>query len=136
MPSKARQFAIEIDRELNLNRDELRLVIRKVALEALSRIVLRTPVDTGRARGNWFVQVGGAGFDLQTEIKDKEGDVTVSNGALVIGNYKHESGFPVISIYNNLPYINRLENGSSKQTNNQPGGIVAITATELRLEPL
>ena len=31
---------------------------KKIVLEALKRIVERTPVDTGRARGNWQVTIG------------------------------------------------------------------------------
>lgn len=126
--SAAKQFAIEIDREIELTLDELRLVVRKLALEALSRIVNRTPVDTGRARGNWFVQIGGAGAELSTNV-DRDGQVTISQGAQVIATYQDQTGFPVITIYNNLPYINRLENGYS---NWAPAGMVSVTVTELQ----
>lgn len=125
--SDARGFATQIDREFEAAMDEWRLIIRKIALEALSRIVLRTPVDTGRARGNWFVQIGGEGVEVTTEV-DPTGAVTIASGGAVIGTYQQAKGFPVISIYNNLPYINRLEHGWSKQA---PAGMVAVTVTEL-----
>ncbi len=123
----AAEFAAQIDIEFEGNLDELRKIIRTIALEALRRVVLKTPVDTGRARGNWFVQIGGAGFEITTET-DKQGGVTVSRGSSVIATYQRREGFDDITIYNNLPYINRLENGWSGQA---PGGMVAITVTEL-----
>jgi hypothetical protein len=125
----ARQFALEIDSELDDCLDELRTVVRKIALEALSRITNRTPVDTGRARGNWFVQIGDAGVEVSTTV-DKNGGVTISRGAAVVATYKNERGFPQIVIYNNLPYIGRLEDGYSNQA---PTGMVEVTVTELQV---
>ena len=33
-------------------------VVKKIGLEVYSRIVIRTPVDIGLARGNWLVAIG------------------------------------------------------------------------------
>ena len=123
----ARQFALEIDREFEASLDEWRLIIRRVALDALTRIVERTPVDTGRARGNWFVEIGGGGVEVSAEV-DKSGAVTIASGGAEIARYQEVDGFPVIQIYNNLPYIRRLEDGYSGQA---PSGMVSITVTEL-----
>jgi hypothetical protein len=128
--SKAAEFSAQIDIEFEGMLDELRTVIRVIALEALKRIVQRTPVLTGRARGNWYVSIGGSGFEVSTDI-DKNGTVTISRGSSVIATYNDQASFPVISIYNNLPYINRLENGYSNQS---PAGMVVVTAAELQTE--
>lgn len=125
----ARQFALEIDLEFEYALDELRLIIQTIALEALSRIVQRTPVDTGQARANWQVQIGGSGFDVTTQT-DAGGNVSISRGSEVIASYQHREDFPVITIYNNLPYIGRLEDGYSGQA---PNGMVALTVTELKV---
>jgi len=127
--ANAAGFANQIDVEFEGNLKQLRLVIRRIALQALEKVVNRTPVDTGRARGNWFVQIGSAGFEVTTDT-DKNGNVTISRGASVIATYADSDDFPVISIYNNLPYINRLEHGHSKQA---PAGMVAITVAELQV---
>ncbi|WP_212525853.1 HK97 gp10 family phage protein [Actibacterium sp. MT2.3-13A] len=124
----AKSFALQIDKELADNLDELRQVVRVIALEALRRIVNRTPVDTGRARGNWFVSIGGGGVEVTTDV-DPAGGVTVTRGGERIAYYEEVEGFPVITIYNNLPYIERLEDGYSKQA---PGGMVAVTVAELQ----
>lgn len=141
----AAEFALEIDRELDLSLDQWRVVIRKLALEALERVVNKTPVGNpdfwknpppegyvgGRARGNWFVSIGEAGTEVTTEV-DANGDVTVARGGAVIGTYKNVKGFPQIVIYNNVPYINRLENGYSERQ--APAGMVAITVAELAVK--
>jgi hypothetical protein len=120
-------FAAQIDRELEAALGEWRRIIRKIALTALTRVVNRTPVDTGRARGNWFVQIGEAGVEVTTEV-DPDGSVTISRGAAVIATYQTRAGFENIAIYNNLPYIEGLENGASQQA---PAGMVAVTVAEL-----
>jgi len=51
-----RQFNFEIDNFVKkLVPEEIVLFQKKIALEALRKLVKRTPVDTGRARGNWQV---------------------------------------------------------------------------------
>ncbi len=126
----ARQFALEIDREFAAAQDQWRLIIRRVALQALERVVQRTPVDTGRARMNWYVQIGGAGTEVTTEV-DPSGSVAISRGSQEIGTYQQRSDFPVITLYNNLPYIGRLEDGYSGQA---PTGMIAVTVAELQTQ--
>lgn len=125
--SAADEFAKQIDIEFEANLEQLKIIIRKIALEALQRVVVKTPVDTGRARMNWYVQIGGAGTQVTTSV-DKDGNVAVSRGGQAIAKYQEIDGFPKITIYNNLPYIGRLENGYSGQA---PQGMVAVTVTEL-----
>lgn len=127
----AAEFSVQIDIAFEGMMENLRTVIRAIALEALKRIVNRTPVDTGRARGNWFVSIGGSdAFSVSTEV-DPNGNVSISRGSQVIATYEQQADFPIITIYNNLPYINRLETGYSGQA---PAGMVAVTATELQTE--
>ena len=130
MTGSAQEFSIEIDLAFEGMMDNLRDVVRIIALEALKRVVMRTPVDTGRARANWQVEIGGGNFEVLTEV-DKSGTVTITKGSQAIAQYKDEDGFPTITIFNNLPYIERLETGYSNQS---PAGMVAITVAELQLE--
>lgn len=93
---------------------------RKVALEALGRVVRKTPVDTGRARSGWQTTVGQEP-DSEVGLPDP-----VASGAAVLGNLQP---FETVYLSNNVPYIGFLENGSSQQA---PNGMVAVTLQELR----
>ena len=98
---------------------------KKIALDALRGIVMRTPVDTGRARANWQVTIDVAPEDVVDE-KDGGGGATISKG---IGELNSLRPYRVVWITNNVPYIGELENGSSTQA---PGGMVAVTLTGMR----
>jgi hypothetical protein len=93
---------------------------RMIALEALKRIVLKTPVDTGRARGNWQTTIN------NPAVGEKQSNTPIMDGSTVIGSLK---SFGTIFIANNLVYILPLEHGHSQQA---PNGMVAVTIEELR----
>ncbi len=110
-----RMFTVADKMELNTSQ-----MIRKVALVAGQSIVTRTPKDTGRAQGNWQMSV-----DRSTNtIKE-----TIQTPAEVLAQHAGTvSGFSIesnrgIYINNNLPYISKLNNGSSKQA---PAGFVEM----------
>lgn len=130
MGKNSTAFVLEIDRDLELAEDELRMVVRSLALQGLQRLVLRTPVDEGRARGNWIVSIA-ARDASQKQVTDKSGDATIAEGAATISTYDNHPGFPSIFIQNNLPYIQRLEDGSSTQA---PNGMLGITFAELKAQ--
>ena len=110
---------------------EIRNVRKAYAFGLYSSIVKKTPVDTGRARGNWNITVGvddytqsenvTPKFHSSNEVPDPKGDET-------------------IYISNNLPYITKLEyggypnppkGGSGKTVNGYsrqaPEGMVGVT---------
>ena len=98
---------------------------KKIVLEALLRLVEKTPVDTGRARGNWQVTIGSPA-EGQFDQTDKEGGDTIAKGLAAL------AGLPdmqVVWISNNIDYIEELEHGHSGQS---PEGMLAITIEELR----
>ena len=100
------------------------------ALELATRMVMKSPVDTGRFRGNW--QIGEGGPDLRT---DSDYDKQPLGSAPSAGTFARwqdqlESVVPgtVIYVTNNLPYARRLEyDGWSKQA---PAGMVRVTVAE------
>lgn len=92
--------------------------IRATLFEVSTAIIKETPADTGRARGNWQASVG----------RGASGEVSVgsvrSGEARAISNVDQTVSVAVGDIYyltNNLPYIERLEYGWSKQA---PSGMV------------
>lgn len=107
---------------------EVDKTVRMAALAADQSVVLGTPVDKGRARSNWIVALGTPSRDtIEPYVPGEAGSTAGSNanaalaqGAATIGGYSgllHGS----IAISNNLPYIGRLNAGSSKQA---PAGFV------------
>lgn len=96
---------------------------RAVALDVFSRIIVRSPVDTGRFRGNWQIdiQIVPEGWSEQT---DKSGRTTLAKARQAIAHFRIGN---TISIRNNLPYAVALENGWSGQA---PQGMVKVTLVE------
>ena len=98
---------------------------RQVALGMLSEVVQRSPVDTGRFRGNWQVQANTAPNVLDTT--DPSGSMTIANGAAALRSLP--SNVPSIYMLNHLPYSIELENGHSQQA---PQGMVRLTVQRYR----
>ncbi|ARO24744.1 hypothetical protein TAL182_CH02998 [Rhizobium sp. TAL182] len=125
MAQNAFQFALSLERLANELTDEaMQLVTQKLALQALSGVVLKSPVDTGRFRGNWNVSIDTADRSV-SDATDKGGSGTIAKGSAVINTVPP---YRVIWLSNNLPYARRLETGWSKQA---PAGVVALTLAEL-----
>lgn len=120
----ASTFALDVSRWVEKAKGRMDVVARKVALEAFRRVILKTPVKSGRARGNWQCAIGEIPDDV-LELDDKTGTATISRATAESQNFKAGE---VIYLVNNVPYINKLENGSSKQA---PAGMVATTVLEL-----
>lgn len=104
---------------------KLTLAVRKIALDAFREVIMMSPVDTGRFRGNWQCAIGQIP-DGTVELDDKEGTATISKmQAEAMGV---EAG-QVIYLVNNLPYARALEYGHSQQA---PGGMIRITVQRWR----
>jgi hypothetical protein len=115
---KVSKFAERIPRE------KVPLFIKKISLEALRRVVQKTPVDTGRARGGWQVTFNQPSKS-PTGNTDPSGSGTISAGASKINQLNKPAA---VFITNNVEYIIYLEDGTSDQA---PKGMVAITIQEL-----
>jgi hypothetical protein len=110
--------------------DKPRLIeqgIRRATIDMFSRVVLRTPVDTGRARGGWSFSEGGpargSGGRLDPGGGAAIGAITGGvSGARIGDGTEHW-------LTNTVPYIERLENGYSRQA---PAGMVKVTVAEFR----
>ena len=97
-------------------------LVRKVALAADQAVVMATPVDTGRARSNWIVALDASpeqtidpyapGEAGSTEAANTQ--AAIDQGQSVIRGYNGDQN-QEIHITNNLPYIQRLNDGYSAQ---------------------
>lgn len=96
---------------------EIETVVRKVAFDIYKGVTEKTPVDTGRAKANWMMGYGNINYTISENTK------------FVAMQPPKGSGKNVIYITNSLPYINSLENGSSKQA---PNGMVNLTMLDVQ----
>lgn len=101
---------------------------RRLSSDILSRLVLASPVDTGRFRGNWQMDVGRF-IDDELAIEDKSGAITISRELAKLRG--SSSPFTIVTIQNNLPYAERLNDGHSRQA---PAGFVE-TAIDQAVSP-
>lgn len=116
-------FTLDIDRFVKKAKGNLNLVVRKVALDLFRRVIMKSPVDTGRFKGNWQVAIGSIpGGTLR--VDDKDGTATISRVTATTLGLKAGD---VITLVNNLPYARPLEYGHSKQA---PAGMVRLSAME------
>lgn len=124
----ARQFEIELTAEWAAKVDDIAEAVAGIGLLALTGIVRKSPVDTGRFRGNWITSVGGVSGATFDRV-DPSGSLSINEGAGSLMGYPNT--MPTIYLQNNLPYANRLENGWSRQA---PGGMVALTVAEIEAQ--
>lgn len=118
---KMRQTAIQIETGATA-------MTRKVALVIDQTLVIATPVDTGRARSNWVVEVGKQPT-RDTREPYSPGDhgstgaanasAAIAQGQRAVMAYNREDEY--IFITNNLHYIKDLNEGKSPQA---PPGFV------------
>lgn len=118
------QFNAELDRvsKKMLDEDVVRF-IQSVCFEAFRRIVLRTPIDTGRARGNWQIEIN----------RPAEGIVDMELWSSVLERAATKLArippFSVVHITNNVEYVYYLE--YVRRSKQHPEGMVEITLQEL-----
>lgn len=93
------------------------LVIRKSALELFTDVVMDTPVDTGRARGNWQITFGQGATGVLEASGDKENDSASGSPTVqkITDALNADRSTLTIFLTNNLPYIKKLEYGWSKK---------------------
>lgn len=98
---------------------QLNRIIKKTVFDLTSSIISDTPVDTSRAKNNWFVTFD-TPSDNTIDTLDNSGNTAINKANTKIMNNK----VPMVYwINNNLPYIMRLEYGWSKQS---PAGMVRL----------
>jgi len=104
-------------------------VVRQAALEADQVGVLRTPVDTGRARANWLVSIG----EPTTETVDTPDNPAAGTAEALAQARQATRGYKTrlgsIFITNNVEYIVPLDEGTSPQA---PSGMSAFMVQAAR----
>ncbi len=127
MSGEAAAWRLEVDAAFAEEIGSLRDAVEYIGIQAIRRVDMRSPVDTGRFRANWTISIGEPSSAI-TPVEDKTGSTTVAGNVAALAEYPKDGKFPVIYLQNNLPYAERLEFGHSAQA---PSGMVAITVAEL-----
>lgn len=109
------EWTIDINKWAEKQGQRIKDIQRNVVFALYSAIVEKTPVDTGRARGNWNVSPGAP--DYHTDYNQKTRQYTSAE------QLPKAEGVESLFIANNLPYITALEYGHSKQA---PQGMVGL----------
>lgn len=119
------KFSLQIGAFVRKTKATADIVVRRLSLELFRMVVLKTPVDTGRARANWQLAIGTMPEGV-LELDDRSGTATISAGAAAAAGVKAGD---VIYLANSLPYIRRLEYGWSQQA---PNGMVRQSIAEIQ----
>jgi hypothetical protein len=146
----ARNFSNQLRKMAQGLNITIRVVVRKMAYDAFTRLTMRTPVDTGRARASWDIKQGSPSDFIPDPIEGKNagsGNTDLGTGmtgnslgaGALTGGTTHEvtgaleavTGREVVYITTALDYMRYLEQGHSKQA---PSGMVALTVAEMAAE--
>jgi len=103
--------------------DKAETVVRMTVISMARSCIAKSPVDTGRFRGNWQFGIGAANT-ANGSPSDKSGGA--SEIRIVNGVMSAQMGTKLF-VTNSLPYARRLEYGHSKQA---PQGMVRLTVRE------
>ena len=130
------KFSIPIAKLAEKMKEDVNTVVRKATLNTFSAVAKRTPVDTGRLRGNWNASQGT--IDTSTSLA-----ANASRGleqAVKAGNFEPGG---VVYFANSLPYARVVEHGEYPNppkkgkgktaggfSKRAPQGMVRITAIE------
>lgn len=121
-------------------------VVKRVAFDLFTRIVQKTPVDTGRARASWNISIGEPVFTVAPDNQPAmtEADIRAKASRMLAAGRKLTEP---VWITNNLPYIIVLEEGGypinpKKKTGKTKGGfsvqaphgMVALSIEEVTLK--
>lgn len=101
------------------------LTVRRIMMDVFTKIVMRTPVDTGRARASWQFSEGQDNAQVipEGDYKDKiPGLIEEALSKIAV------APATVWYISNHLDYIEPLEAGWSNQA---PAGMVSLTLQEM-----
>jgi hypothetical protein len=123
------------------------LAVRKIALEMFRKIILKSPVDTGRFRSNWQVSIGSVPTGTQDGETFPQGDAVDVKGPIYYAKLSGgeatlfgANAGDTIYFANNLPYARRLEEGGypdgpkveNGRSSQAPNGMVALTIQEFQ----
>ena len=125
MTTNVIQFNAALTRATKKINGDIQKFIKQICLETFKRIIMRTPVDTGRARGNWQVEIA---KPASGTVEEGMWDAVFETGAAKLAMIPP---FSVVHITNNVEYCYYLE--YVKPSRQHPSGFLEITLQEMRI---
>ena len=118
-------FAAEIRRFTDKAEKDTDKVVRAITFGLFREVIQRTPVDTGRLKGNWQATQGAPAYGTATAT-DKDGNTTITRMAAGIGGWGS-----VTYLANNVVYGPRIEwDGHSSVK--APQGMVRVSLRRIQ----
>ncbi len=114
---KPSDFGVTVEDDLGKLRSDVALFLHR-------SIVLKTPVDTGRARGSNNVSYNQPNRSTSTS----DAGQAIAQGASTIASRANRP-YETVWIFNPLPYIGKLEFGSSRQA---PEGMYRVSIASVK----
>lgn len=122
------QWTIPLERIIERTKADVDTVVRKVTLDLFRKVVLRSPVDTGRFKGNWNVGYQTPNLTIgEREDKTPRGQIDGATTAVLRAALTMPVG-GVTWLSNGLPYAEPLEFGHSRIQ--APGGMIRVSVAE------
>jgi len=128
-------FNLELKNFTNKAEENSEKIFRATAISLFGRIIKRTPVDSGRLKGNWQVDVnqpatGNVDNIDTTPIKAMSGGSAIK----IQAGIGKPSLSDTIYMVNNLSYAKTIERGriGNKGSNQAPSGMVAVSIAEFK----
>lgn len=96
-------------------------VVRSATSRTFTRAIVGTPVDTGRARGNWVASFDFPSDEFDPSRFDKLGGATVTKADIVIAQYDSDRHDAIVLANSTrdpetqFPYVVGLDQGTSRQ---------------------
>lgn len=115
-----RQFGVQVEKELEMR-------TKQITLYLLQQLIFLSPVDQGAYRGNHIVTINGKDYSYDESITDPGGRTVMADGEKSIADI--QDAFVEITIQNNLPYGEALEDGHSDQA---PIGVYGVAVNNTR----
>ena len=101
------KFAVDVSKWANKTSDGIENIRKAIIFELFSSVIMDTPVDTGRLRGNWVLS-SGLPYSGTVSLDDPSGGRVMLELKTFVdsGVLKTDQ---VIYMSNNLPYAYRIE---------------------------
>lgn len=116
-------FSVQLNKNIEKAKVTLDTVVQKATFDLFKSVILKSPVDTGRFKGNWTASANSYGT-ATVEVLDKTGTTTINAMSQVALGTKSGG---IVYLVNNLPYAYFLEYGGSQQA---PAGMVRTSIAE------
>lgn len=127
-------FALDLSKQIEAAKDQAELVAKKITIELFSRVIEKSPVDTGRFRANWNCSIGSPNLSTsESTDKSARGEPSVSKMTGQVLNF--DMSDQSVFLTNNLPYAGVLEYGRDNGKSGSiqaPNGMVRISIIEMQ----